>query len=462
MTDDKSLSESREIRDLRDALQESEERFRELVESIDHYAIFLLDAEGRISSWNVGAELVKGYTREEIIGKHFSVFYPPETAEREWPEFELSMAREKGRFADEGWRIRKDGTRFWASTVITAIHGADGAITGFLKVVRDLTERRTQETSLRDSEEHFRLLVDGVEEYAIFMLDSQGNVMSWNRGAERIKGYRAAEIVGTHFSRFYPKQSVLEGKPAWELEMATRYGSFEDEDWRIRKDGSRFWANVVITALRDKGGRLRGFAKVTRDMTERRRIEDLENADRQKDQFLALLAHELRNPIAPIRTALEILRRPNATPAETDQARDIAERQLRHMARLLDDLLDVSRIREGRIELRMETLDVAAVMRSAAEAAATLIQARNHTLTIVDPKDRLFVRADPVRLEQVLGNLLNNAAKYTDPGGQIRMTAERIAGEVLIRVRDTGIGIEPLMISRVFDLFVQAERRMEL
>jgi PAS domain S-box-containing protein len=453
MTDDKSLSESREIRDLRDAVQESEERFRELVASIDDYAIFLLDAEGRISSWNVGAELVKGYTREEIIGKHFSVFYPPDAVEREWPEFELSMAREKGRFADEGWRIRKDGTRFWASTVITAIHGADGAVTGFLKVVRDLTERRTQETSLRDSEEHFRLLVDGVEEYAIFMLDSQGNVMSWNRGAERIKGYRAAEIVGTHFSRFYPKQSVLEGKPAWELEMATRYGSFEDEGWRIRKDGSRFWANVVITALRDKAGRLRGFAKVTRDMTERRRIEDLENADRQKDQFLALLAHELRNPIAPIRTALEILRRPNATPAETDQARDIAERQLRHMARLLDDLLDVSRIREGRIELRIETLDVASVMRSAAQAAASLIQARNHTLTIVDPKDRLFVRADPVRLEQVLGNLLNNAAKYTDPGGQIRMTAERIAGEVLIRVRDTGIGIEPLMISRVFDLF---------
>ncbi|HEX9149104.1 MAG TPA: ATP-binding protein, partial [Thermoanaerobaculia bacterium] len=309
---------------------------------------------------------------------------------------------------------------------------------------------------------HFRLLVDGVEEYAIFMLDSQGNVMSWNRGAERIKGYRASEIIGTHFSRFYPNQSVLEGKPAWELEMATLYGSFEDEGWRIRKDGSRFWANVVITALRDKAGRLRGFAKVTRDMTERRRIEDLENADRQKDQFLALLAHELRNPIAPIRTALEILRRPNATPAETDQARDIAERQLRHMARLLDDLLDVSRIREGRIELRMETLDVASVMRSAAQAAASLIQARNHTLTIVDPKDRLFVRADPVRLEQVLGNLLNNAAKYTDPGGQIRMTAERIAGEALIRVRDTGIGIEPLMIPRVFDLFVQAERRMEL
>jgi PAS domain S-box-containing protein len=316
--------------------------------------------------------------------------------------------------------------------------------------------------ALDASEEHFRLLVDAVQEYAIFMLDPHGNVMTWNRGAQLIKGYAASEIIGTHFSRFYPAPLVLQGKPAWELEMAARYGSFEDEGWRIRKDGSQFWANVVITALRDNDGRLRGFAKVTRDMTERRRIEDLENADRQKDQFLALLAHELRNPLAPIRAALAVLRRPNASPAEVEQARQIAERQLHHMARLLDDLLDVSRIREGHIELRMETLEIASVMRSAAQTATSVIEARNHTLTIVDPAERLFVRADPVRIEQVLGNLLNNAAKYTDPGGQIRISAEKLGDEVVIRVRDSGVGIEPLMLPRVFDLFVQAERRMEL
>ena len=462
MADDKSLTESLELQDVRAALQESEERFRHLVANVEDHAIFLLDGSGCVSSWNAAAERLEGYTEREILGKHFSAFYPPEAVEREWPEFQLAAARGKGRFADEGWRVRKDGTRYWAGTVITAVRGAAGTVSGYLATVRDLTELRTQETSLRESEEHFRLLVDGVEEYAIFMLDPRGNIVSWNRGAERIKGYRASEIIGTHFSRFYPTRLILEGKPAWELEMATRYGSFEDEGWRIRKDGSQFWANVVITALRDKTGRLRGFAKVTRDMTERRRIEDLENADRQKDQFLALLAHELRNPLAPIRTAIEVLRRENATPAEIDQARDIAERQLRNMARLLDDLLDVSRVREGRIELRMETLDVRSVMRSAAQAAGPLIESRNHTLTVVDPESEILVRADPVRLEQVLGNLLNNAAKYTDPGGQIHMSAEKIAGEAVIRVRDSGVGIEPLMIPRVFDLFVQAERRTEL
>lgn len=462
MTENSRLIEPGVLRDTRDALQESEERFRQLVANIHDHAIFLLDAGGRVSSWNVGAERMKGYTEAEILGKHFSVFYDPEAVEREWPEFELSIAREKGRIADEGWRVRKDGTRFWASTVMTAIRGADGTVRGFLKIVRDLTDRHDRKVTQQESEEQFRLLVDAVEEYAIFLLDLNGNVRSWNRGAELIKGYAASEIIGVNFSRFYPASSVLQGKPAWELEMATLYGSFEDEGWRIRKDGSQFWANVVITALWDKAGNPRGFAKVTRDMTERRRIEDLENADRQKDQFLALLAHELRNPLAPIRAALAVLRRPNVTPDETKRARNIAERQLHHMSRLLDDLLDVSRIREGRIELKMETLDVGAIMRSAAQAAASVVEARHHTLTIVDPKDKLFVKADPVRIEQVLGNLLNNAAKYTDPGGQIRISAEKIVGEVLIRVRDNGIGIEPLLIPRVFDLFVQAERRVEL
>jgi len=440
------------------ALQESEERFRQLVSGVEDCAIFLLDSEGYIMSWNAGAQRIKGYSTPEVVGKHFSVFYTREAIERAWPQLELSVAREKGRFADEGWRLRKDGSQFWASTVINTFRGADGNVRGFLTITRDLSERSKYEAALAESEERFRLLVDGVQEYAIFMLDPQGIVVSWNRGGEMIKGYEASEIVGSHFSLFYPQEAVLHGKPAWELEMAKRYGSFEDEGWRIRKDGSRFWANVVITSLRDKDGNLRGFAKVTRDMTERRKIEQLEEADRQKDQFLALLAHELRNPLAPIRTALDVLRQPNATPDVAVQAREIAERQLRHMARLLDDLLDVSRIREGRIELRKEALEVAAALRSAARLA---IDDRRHELTVTYPATPIFVSADPVRLEQVLGNLLNNAIKYTDPGGKIWLTAERGNGEVIIRVRDSGIGIEPLMIPRVFDLFVQGERRTE-
>jgi PAS domain S-box-containing protein len=444
------------------ALDDSEERFRQLVASVEDYAIFLVDLEGNVASWNVGAERIFGYLEAEILGRHFSTFYPPDAIERDWPQQELRIAAEKGRVADEGWRVRKDGSRFWTSTVITGTHGDDGRLIGYLKITRDLTEKRQTEAALRESEERFRLLVEGVEEYAIFTLDADGFIRSWNRGAEMIKGYRASEIIGRHFSCFYTHEALLQDKPGWELEMAKRYGSVEDEGWRVRKDGSRFWANVVITALRDKEGNLRGFAKVTRDLTERRRIEDLEAADRQKDQFLALLAHELRNPLAPIRTALDVLGQPNATPVAAGQAREIAERQLRHMSRLLDDLLDVSRIREGRVDLREEIVDLDATLRAAGEAALPFIQDRKHQLSIDYPKSAIYVRGDPVRLEQIIGNLLNNAAKYTDPGGQIRLSAGRSNGEAIIRVTDTGIGIEPLMIPRVFDLFVQGERRTEL
>src|SRR5678815_3701837 len=221
--------------------------------------------QGNVSTWNRGAERIKGYRPEEILGKHFSVFYTPEAISRAWPQFELSVASESGRFTDEGWRLRRDGTRFWASVVITAIRGKFGELRGFLKITRDLTERRQAEEALRRSEERFRILVDGVRDYAVFLLDASGNVASWNRGAEILKGYSASEIIGSHFSVFYTPESILQGKPDWELKTASQYGRIEDEGWRVRKDGTRFWANVVITSLRGEDGKLMGFAKVTRE-----------------------------------------------------------------------------------------------------------------------------------------------------------------------------------------------------
>ncbi len=255
-------------------LRDSEEHFVQLVAGIRDYAIFLLDAQGNIRTWNAGAERLKGYRAEEIVGQHFSRFYPKESVSSGWPAHELSVASVTGRFEDESWRLRKDGSRFWANVVITTLRDESGEVRGFLKITRDLTDRKQAEEKLRLSEERFRLLIEGVQDYAIFMLDPQGRIATWNAGAQRLKGYSSEEIIGQHFSRFYPQEDVESGKPARELEIATATGKYEEEGWRVRKDGSRFWANVVITALRDEGGVLRGFGKVTKDMTERKRAEE--------------------------------------------------------------------------------------------------------------------------------------------------------------------------------------------
>ncbi|MEV6828512.1 PAS domain S-box protein [Amycolatopsis sp. NPDC051102] len=250
-----------------------DDRFRLLVHGVLDYGIFMLDTEGCVLSWNAGAERITGYAAGEIVGRHFSRFHPAEDVAAGKPERELETAVADGRLEDEGWRLRKDGTRFRANVVVTALHDEQGELRGFGTVIRDVTERRAAEAALRESEERFRLLVQNVQDYAIFMLDTEGRIVSWNAGAERTKGYAAEEIIGRHFSVFYPAEDVAAGKPERELETAVADGRLEDEGWRLRKDGTRFWANVVITALHDEQGRLRGFGKVTRDMTDRRNVE---------------------------------------------------------------------------------------------------------------------------------------------------------------------------------------------
>jgi PAS domain S-box-containing protein len=276
-----------------------EEPFRLFIQSVRDYAIFMLDHEGRVVSWNAGAQRIKGYKGAEIIGKHFSCFYPEEDARTGKPEKLLNQALKHGHVEDEGWRVRKDGSRFWASVTITPVKDGAGRLLGFGKVTRDLTERKRNEQALHRSEERARLFTDGVQDYAIFMLDPEGYVSTWNTGAERIKGYKASEIIGQHFSRFYPEEDLRAGKPAWELEVAKKEGRFEDEGWRLRKDGSRFWANVVITPIRDRSGALLGFSKVTRDFTERmlaqKALQDSERKLRESERSLrGLSLHLLR------------------------------------------------------------------------------------------------------------------------------------------------------------------------
>src|SRR5690348_4520075 len=289
---DFSKAEGTQQTDSRIPSGEAEEKLRLLIENLRDYAIFTMDTQGRVASWNAEAERIEGYREEEILGKHFSVFYTQEDLRARKPWADLESVIREGQLETESWRARKDGSRFWANVVITALRDAQGTLGGFGSVVRDFSDRKRAEEALHLSEEQFRLLVEGVQDYAIFMLDPEGRISSWNQGAQQIKGYKAAEIVGKHFSIFYPEEDLRRGKPAWELEVAKRVGRFEDYGWRLRKDGARFWANVIITALRDPQGDLYGFAKVTRDITDRR---EAEQALRSSEERFRLLVQGVRD-----------------------------------------------------------------------------------------------------------------------------------------------------------------------
>jgi len=445
--------------------------FARLVGAITDYAIFALDATGRVRTWNEGARRIKGYSADEIIGKHFSIFYPPERVASGFPEFELRTAAAAGRFEDEGWRVRKDGSRFWANVVITALRDADGELIGFAKVTRDLTDRRAAEEALRRSEERFRLIVQSVRDYAIFMLDPTGHIATWNIGAERIKGYDAIEIIGKHFSIFYPPEDQAWDKPGWELQEATRDGRFEDDGWRVRKDGSRFWANVVITALRDDDGTLVGFAKVTRDLTERRaaeqrsvddarRVAAAEAANRVKSEFLTVMSHELRTPLNAIGGYADLLEMGVAGPV-TPKQHEYLERirnSKQHLLGLINDVLNYSRIEAGQTQYQLEAVSLKDVVRTTALMVTPQAAARKIALAVADPGGDITAWADRFKVDQIMLNLLSNAVKFTPVGGRIRVEYQQRAGKPTITVSDSGPGIERAKWSAIFEPFVQLDR----
>jgi PAS domain S-box-containing protein len=438
--------------------------FMLMAERVTDYAIFLLDPQGVILSWNAGAAAIKQYRADEVIGQHFSVFYTPADTARDWPAHELERATMEGRFEDEGWRVRKDGSRFWANVIITALRDDHGKLLAFSKITRDLTARKLQEESLRQSEERFRLLVDGVQDYAIYMLSPEGMITSWNLGARRIKGYEASEVIGSHFSRFYSSDDIALGKPWGELAIAKEHGRAEEEGWRVRKDGSRFWARVVVTALHDSAGLLCGFAKVTQDLTQRRHSEALEISASNINDFIAVLAHELRNPLAPIRNAVQLQKLlPGRDPA-SEAARLVIERQSAQLARIVDDLLDISRITRGTMPIDRKATDLCAVVTHAVETTRPAIESLQHTLEVQLPDEPLAVLGDALRLDQVLVNLLNNAARYTAPGGHItvKVYTAQVDGHTnaYVSVQDSGRGIEPTMLNAIFGMFVQGKETL--
>ncbi|HEU4601286.1 MAG TPA: PAS domain S-box protein [Steroidobacteraceae bacterium] len=466
---------------------------RLLIDSTTDYAIFLLDPQGNVQSWNAGAQRMQGYEPHEIIGKHFSTFYPDEAKARNWPAQELEFAARDGRFEDEGWRVRKDGTLFWANVVITALRDQTGRLVGFGKVSRDLSERRRAEQQMRESEERFRLMVENTLDYAIFMLDPDGNVASWNAGAQRIKGYKADEIIGKHFSTFYPQEAVDRGWPQEELRRAIKGGRFEDEGWRVRKDGSMFWANVVITALFLPDGTLRGFAKVTRDMSQRRaheqrivnlsheleqRVAELGKANRElaqqsseNESFVYSVSHDLRAPLVNLQgfshellltsQALEKVLADTRLPDDIQQhAKELLSGELhesisfiqnavRHLGNIIDGLLRLSRV--GRVEYKSEPIDLNKLLNDILASLHSQIvqsggQVKVHPLPVLS--------GDRNAVGQIFANIVGNALKSfaRERPGVIDISATDDEVPV-ISIRDNGVGIPADYHNKIFRVF---------
>jgi PAS domain S-box-containing protein len=442
--------------------------FKLLVQSIVDYAIYMLDPNGFVTSWNAGAERIKGFQTEEIVGKHFSTFYTEEDREAGLPQQVLDTARSEGKYEGEGWRVRKDGSRFWASVVVDRINDDKGKLLGFAKITRDMTGKRAAEQALLQAERGFRILVQGVTDYAIFMLDPEGRVASWNAGAERIKGYSPDEIIGEHFSRFYTPEERDAGVPDRALKAARDIGRYEAEGWRVRKDGTRFWASVVLDAIHDDEGELIGFAKITRDMSEKReaqlRLEESREQLFRSQKMEALgqltggLAHDFNNLLTAILGACELALRNIDDPEKVARMLEGVRGSAQRGASLTKQLLAFARAQPleiKQIDLKTFFSDVTTLVRPSL---------RSDIEVVTEISDQLWpIDADAGALELALLNLAFNARDAMKDGGTLKISAHNevlnghpdgLRGEhVVLRVADTGTGMPAEVRDRVFEPF---------
>ncbi|WP_354003656.1 hybrid sensor histidine kinase/response regulator [Ramlibacter aurantiacus] len=448
---------------------EEAERLRLFIGSVTDYAIYMLSPEGHVVSWNAGAQRFKGYTADEIIGQHFSRFYTAEDQYTRLPWRALRIAEETGKFEAEGWRVRKDGTHFWASVVIDPIRDATGRLLGFAKITRDITDRKLMQDALRQSEERFRLLVQGVTDYAIYMLSPSGEITNWNEGGRRIKGYEQDEVVGSHFSRFYTEEDQAAGKPATALAQAREHGRFEAEGWRMRKDGSRFWAHVIIDAIRDDAGELVGFAKITRDITERRNTEAALASARealfqsQKLEAIGKLtggvAHDFNNLLSVVGNGVALLRERLKEPADL-RVLDSVDQATRRGAALTQQLLSFARqqpLRSEPRDLNRLITHFEPVLRRGSRSAVQFDLRLQPGVPLA--------MLDGTQFETALLNLVVNARDATPDGGQIVVgtgTVDLGPSEVgqlppgryaSVCVQDTGTGMSAEVIERAVEPF---------
>lgn len=444
--------------------------YKKLVEEIQDYAIIVMDKAGIIQNWNQGAHKIKLYTEEEIVGKHFSVFYLAEDLASNLPQKLLAEAEDKGRAAQEGWRKRKDGSVFWASVVITAIHDDAGGVIGFCKVTRELTDKKNAEDRLRMSEERYHKMIAEVQDYAIILLTVDGVIENWNAGAEKIKGYTADEIVGKKFELFYTPADREDGLPGKLLKIAAEEGKATHQGWRVRKDGTMFWGTIVITALHNKEGGIIGYSKVTRDLTQQKIAEEklaaytaeLENQNRELEQYAYVASHDLQEPLRKIRTFADLIKENIDDKEFVNKYFEKLSSSAARMTEMVKSLLNYSRLSKDKpVDASVNLHDVLEEVKQDFEL---LIEEKQAGIVI---KDLPHVAGNHIQLVQLFSNLVGNSLKFSKEPPVIKIEAAVVDKLPItdapvslqekkyyhISVEDNGIGFEEEYSKLIFSLF---------
>ena len=454
--------------------------YKRMVEEVQDYAIILMDKDGTIKNWNKGAENIKQYTEEEIVGRNFSTFYLPEDIINKLPQKLLNEASETGKASHEGWRKRKDGTAFWGSITITALHDDDDAVIGYCKVTRDLTHKKLSEDQLRLSEERYHQMIAEVRDYAIILLSPAGTIENWNAGAEAIKGYRAEEIIGRNFEVFYTEEDRKSGLPLRLLATARDTGRATQEGWRVRKDRTKFWGSIVITALHGKGGDVIGYSKVTRDLTEKKLSDDkltaymskLELQNSELEQFAYVASHDLQEPLRKIQTFSELIRENYDDRAFVDRYFDKLDKSARRMAELVKSLLNYSHLTKDSDQAQTTDVNLNTIIDEVKQDFELLIEEKHAIITC---EMLPVINGSHIQLGQLFANIISNSLKFSTASpivkirssivekSQIPSAPKNLAVQKyqMITLEDNGIGFDDQYRKTIFSLFKRLHGKQE-